>query len=539
MSNIQISFKIIESRPNIPDINNYCYEILCYETNFKGIIYCSKNNKITNITNLTKSLKYIIKLKKKEKIFGVGNLLISQELFLKKIKKKKFNNINIFITENNYKKIFPKNDLTKINNFNTGINLSIEISIKYNVKEKDINLKKLKLMRRNFSFQERAKYKSDYSIKSTINNLTTSTTNIYTSNNLNNCNDNDCLTENNTNLLTSEKYIITTPSDILSPPNLISPLSDSELNNRKKKVIKKGLISSSISFKKEKRKNKNKLNNENIKYNIFDLKNKANQKSSRNNYNKFLSNKKKLNILITQESSSSNKNSNSVSQSSIIDPVLLEKDYENNLMYNNLNTNYNNDSIGNLPNFLFNKSAYTNDNDNTDSMDYNFKEIEAKINKILTNQNNMNKKLFYQEEIKNNLISTLNIYDNKIDINREFLNKLKEKNEYLKYKEKIILDINKELIPIISKVKESKEIESNILNIILSNYKSNDENKNKNNMEKNIEKYDKNLMIKMLKNVIQGNHNVDLYLNDDKKNKLKFVCDKYNIFGSIIEDVEE
>ena len=46
-------------------------------------------------------------------------------------------------------------------------------------------------------------------------------------------------------------------------------------------------------------------------------------------------------------------------------------------------------------------------------------------------------------------------------------------------------------------------------------------------------------MIKMLKNVIQSNHNVDLYLKDENKKKLKNICDKYNIFGSIIEDVEE
>ncbi len=46
-------------------------------------------------------------------------------------------------------------------------------------------------------------------------------------------------------------------------------------------------------------------------------------------------------------------------------------------------------------------------------------------------------------------------------------------------------------------------------------------------------------MVKMLKNVIQSNHNVDLYLKDEYKKKLKIICDKYNIFGSIIEDVDE
>ena len=46
-------------------------------------------------------------------------------------------------------------------------------------------------------------------------------------------------------------------------------------------------------------------------------------------------------------------------------------------------------------------------------------------------------------------------------------------------------------------------------------------------------------MVKMLKNVIQGNYNVDLYLKDEYKKILKNICDKYNIFGSIIEDAEE
>ena len=46
-------------------------------------------------------------------------------------------------------------------------------------------------------------------------------------------------------------------------------------------------------------------------------------------------------------------------------------------------------------------------------------------------------------------------------------------------------------------------------------------------------------MIKMLKNVIQSNYNMDLFLKDENKKRLKNIFDKYNIFGSIIEDVEE
>ena len=81
-------------------------------------------------------------------------------------------------------------------------------------------------------------------------------------------------------------------------------------------------------------------------------------------------------------------------------------------------------------------------------------------------------------------------------------------------------------------------MENNIINTIMQNYKDNNKNK-KNTIENSIEKYDKNLMIKMLKNLIQSNHNVDIYLKDEYKQKLKLICDKYNIFGSIIEDIEE
>jgi len=117
------------------------------------------------------------------------------------------------------------------------------------------------------------------------------------------------------------------------------------------------------------------------------------------------------------------------------------------------------------------------------------------------------------------------------------INKLIEKNNLLKYKEEINLDGNKEIIPIITIVKETKEIESSIINLILKKYIDNNENKNIS--ENNNEKYDKSLMVKMLKNVIQGNYNVDLYLKDEYKKILKNICDKYNIFGSIIEDAEE
>ena len=112
MPNNQISFSIIEQNPSLPD-SDYYFQIICYDTKFNDIIYCSKNNKITDSTNIKKNLKYIIKLMKTGKILGVGSFTILQEIFSKKIKRKKYNNINILITENNYRKIFPQTEFTK------------------------------------------------------------------------------------------------------------------------------------------------------------------------------------------------------------------------------------------------------------------------------------------------------------------------------------------------------------------------------------------------------------------------------------------
>ena len=543
MSKYQISFKLLEFKPIIPDLTDYSFQLLSYDTKFKDYLLLAANSKITDSTNLKKNLKYIIKLMKKGKILGVGNFTINQELITKKIKQKKYNNINLFITENNYKKIFPNTDLSKLNKYQTGLTISIEINIKYNVKDKDINLKKWKLMRRNFSYQEKENNK-DASIKSS-NNFTTSTTNINTFNNLNNLNDNDTYnaiinnTESNMNVLSLDKDMISTPPYLLSSPNVGSPLSDSSINKKTKRIIRKGLINN-ISFKNNNKKVKNRIiENKKNYYNVFDLRNKIYQKSSRNNNNKFLYNKKKLNILITQESSSS-KNTNTITPSSIINSALIENNEDMNSKNSSkiitLNNNNNNDTIQNIIN---NKSAYNKDNENDSvSFDFYLKEIEIRKGILLSEHANKNKLLFYQDEKYNKLLSSLNEYDNKIKNAKIIINKLQEKNDLLKYKEEIILERNKELITIISKVKQAQAIENNIINLILKNYKDCNVNK-KNVVESSIEKYDKNLMVKMLKNVIQNNYNVDLYLNDENKKKLKMICDKYNIFGSIIEDVDE
>jgi hypothetical protein len=269
MAKNQISFKIIEYKPNIPNIIDYSFQILCYDTGLKDYINNEKNS-ITDYITIKKNLQYIIKLTKKGKILGVGSLTINNEIFTKKIKNKKYNNINLFITENNYKKIFPNVDITKKNLYQAGINLTIELNIKYDIKEKEINKTKFKF-KRNFSFQDRANLKNDYSNKSS-NILTASNTFHNINNCIDNNNDNDI---NINNIFVSDKYILSTPPYIMSPPkNNISSLSASKLNNRKRKV-KKGIIEN-LSFKNYNKNKKNiyksKTNYNGVKKNLLEFK---------------------------------------------------------------------------------------------------------------------------------------------------------------------------------------------------------------------------------------------------------------------------
>lgn len=555
MSKKQITFKIIENKPIIPNNNNYIYEIHSYDTQFKDYIYFNQNNQITDTTNLKKSIKYIIKLLKKGKIFGVGNFIISQELLAKKIKQKKYNNINLFITENNYKKIFPNVNSTNANKIRPWIVISLEINIKYDITEKEFNkgvkkdkmqnYKKMKLMKRNLSYQEKAKLKNEYSVKSSNNYLTTSTSNINTYNNLNNCYDSDNFNESNVNYLSSEKYSVTSPSHPISSNDVNCPFSEPNVRNKKKKVFTKSLISS-ISFKNNNNKNKHfKIFSNNIKDNILYLRNKIKHTSSRNKKSFF--NKKKLNVMVTQETSSSNK-SNSITQSSIINSVLIEKDnktWENNLDidYNKKNmniiidvNNINNNNTDEYININTNENKY---NDDNDDIDYYLLEIANKKDRIIKEQEKINRKLFIQDQKYKRVIRSINNYENKIKDCNFIIERIKEKNDKLKFKDDYVFNKNKEIIPILSKVKESKEMENDIFNLILKNREKNDSVLKKNNfIEKAIEKYNNNLMVKMIKNVIQNNHNVDIFLNKEQKSKLKNICDKYYIFSPIIEEGE-
>ena len=541
MSQKQIIFKIIEHKPTIPNISDYNYQIICYDTQFKECIYCNKNNEVIDTTNIKKSLKYVIKLMKSGKILGVGNLIINNDIFNRKIKRKIYNNINLFLTENNYKKIFPQANGNKIKQ---GIIISMEVFIIYNIqgkeKEKEKGMmyekrkyspiqKKIKLIKRNFSFQ-----KNEYSVKSINNYLTTSTSNKNTYNNLNNCYESDNYTESNINFFSSDKLNFINNSNALSPTNISAAFSEPHLKKQKKKIIKKRIISS-ISFKNNNKKNKTlKKYTNNIKYNLFDLKNKIPLNSSRNK--KFEFNKNQINIVMTQGSNSSN-SSNTFTQSSIIDSALIENENNINILNNNKKLHINTDLNINSDIFIYNNiNKYNKDND---EIDFYLIELENKKNKILNEQLKNNKKLFNLQENENKIINTLQNYDEKIKNNNFIISQIKEKKDLMKYKEEIVYNTNKKITPLISKIKESKEIENHIINLILKS-NENIENNNKNKIiENNIQKYNKNLMIKMLKNAIQSNHDIDLYLNDDKKYKLKNICNKYHIFGSIIEDINE
>ena len=533
MSKKQIIFKIIEHKPTIPNINEYNYQIVCNDTQFKDYIYCNKNNEIIDTTNMKKTLKYIIKLTKNGKILGVANLIINQDIFTKKIKRKLYNNINLFVTENNYKKIYHQSNSNKNKQ---GIMLTIEILINYNINEREIEKekskgnssiqKKIKLIKRNLSFQN-----NEYSVKSTNNYLTTSTSNINTYNNLNNCYDSDNFSENNINLFSLDKFSIISPSNALSTNNINSPFSEPNIKTKKKTIIKKGIISS-ISFKNENKKNKTlKIFSNNMKNNILNLKSKLN--TSRNK--KFIFNKNKINVIMTQDSSSSKTSNSAISQSSIIDSALIEKENYVTKIINNKNPNLNID----INNDIFIYDNLNRFNKEEEQINHYLKEIENKKNKILKEQMNKNEKLFNLEETEKKLIKTYKNYENKIENHNFIINQTREKNTLLNNRQNIIFDSNKEIIPLITEIKKTKEIENNIIDLLLKNNANNEENKNKNIIENNIQKYNKNLMIKIIKNVIQNNHDIDSYLNNENKNPLKNICNKYNIFGSIIEDLEE
>jgi hypothetical protein len=522
----QIKFKIIEHRPTIPNINDYRYQIICNDTNFKDYLYCNQNNEIIDTTNLNKSLKYIIKLMKNDKILGLGSLIINNDLFMKKIRRKIYNNINIFITNNNYPILFPQ---ANGNIIKQGLFLSLEVFINY-IKEKKEKYKerstdkqsspgekKYKFIKRNISFKN-----NEYSVKSLNNNLTTSASNINTYNNINNCYDTDNLSESNLNIHSSEKINNINISNALSPVNITSNLSETDIKSPKKKTTKKGAISSKNIKKKQFKFFTNKTKN---KKTIF-LTKQINKSSSRTS--NFIFTKKAINFEMTQDSSWS-KTSNSITPSSIIDSALIEKD----INLDKIN------EIGNRNKYLYSRINNNKIFKDNDDIKFNLLQLDNRKNKIFKKFTENNKQMFYLQEKEKKLINIMNNYYTKI-INYKFIiNHMKSKIGLKKDKEAILYNQNKNIIPIISKVQESKKIENNIINLIIKTNENTKENKYNTLVDNNIKKNNKNLMIKALKNIIQTNQDIYSCLNDEMKNKLKYICNKYHIFDSIIEEKEE
>jgi hypothetical protein len=182
MSKIEISFNIINYKPNYFNFNEYYFEFVCDETNFKDIIEYSKKNIITNKTEIKSNLKYFIKVFYKKELIGLTNFLIPQKYLFKN--KKSFsiniNNLKLTMSEFHLKKLFPNNN----NDNNLGISIDIKISFKFIQKKINFSHKKI----------------SNYKINKTKNFLY-NYNNIYNNtSNYNNYNNNEFKTHRETSL---------------------------------------------------------------------------------------------------------------------------------------------------------------------------------------------------------------------------------------------------------------------------------------------------------------------------------------------------
>ena len=184
MSKIEISFNIINYKPNYFNFNEYYFEFVCDETNFKDIIEYSKKNIITNKTEIKSNLKYFIKVFYKKELIGLTNFIIPQKYLFKK--KKSFNininNLKLTMSEFHLKKLFPNNN----NNNNNNLGISIDIKISFKFIQKKINFSHKKI--------------SNYKINKTKNFLY-NYNNIYNNtSNYNNFNNNEFKTHRETSL---------------------------------------------------------------------------------------------------------------------------------------------------------------------------------------------------------------------------------------------------------------------------------------------------------------------------------------------------
>ena len=259
MSKIEISFNIINYKPNYFNFNEYYFEFVCDETNFKDIIEYSKKNIITNKTEIKSNLKYFIKVFYKKELIGLTNFIIPQKYLFKK--KKSFNininNLKLTMSEFHLKKLFPNNNNN--NNNNLGISIDIKISFKFIQKKINFSYKKISNYKinnkKNFLYNYNNIYNntSNYnnfnnnefkthretSLNSTINTNRSAKTPIYMRKKLNNMNYSEQNLKNNFNYFNkneNDDEDDLTVIDSVLIDNEFTYENDNESNDLKKKL---------------------------------------------------------------------------------------------------------------------------------------------------------------------------------------------------------------------------------------------------------------------------------------------------------------
>ncbi len=259
MSKIEISFNIINYKPNYFNFNDYYFEFVCDETKFKDIIEYSKKNIITNKTEIKTNLKYFIKVFYKKELIGLTNFIIPQKYLFKK--KKSFNininNLKLTMSEFHLKKLFPNNNNN--NNNNLGISIDIKISFKFIQKKINFSYKKISNYKinnkKNFLYNYNNIYNntSNYnnfnnnefkthretSLNSTINTNRSAKTPIYMRKKLNNMNYSEQNLKNNINYFNkneNDDEDDLTVIDSVLIDNEFTYENDNESNDLKKKL---------------------------------------------------------------------------------------------------------------------------------------------------------------------------------------------------------------------------------------------------------------------------------------------------------------
>ncbi len=261
MSKIEISFNIINYKPNYFNFNDYYFEFVCDETKFKDIIEYSKKNIITNKTEIKTNLKYFIKVFYKKELIGLTNFNIPQKYLFKK--KKSFNininNLKLTMSEFHLKKLFPNNNNNNNNN-NLGISIDIKISFKFIQKKINFSYKKISNYKinnkKNFLYNYNNIYNntSNYnnfnnnefkthretSLNSTINTNRSAKTPIYMRKKLNNMNYSEQNLKNNINYFNknneNDDEDDLTVIDSVLIDNEFTYENDNESNDLKKKL---------------------------------------------------------------------------------------------------------------------------------------------------------------------------------------------------------------------------------------------------------------------------------------------------------------